>query len=102
MEKITENYDFLYKLLKVSPKEAEKLIIEASPEQKASLLACLSFRKDLKDIPLKPREKRIISFGLRSKKLNKFFKTYRKFVLAVIMCTLSRIVSEAILFVCDA
>jgi len=101
MEKITQEYDFLYKLLKSDPEEAERLLLEASPEQKSAIKACLLFRKEQLDIPLKKSEKKILALGVRSKRLPKFFKTYRKFMCAVIMCTLSKIVSEAILYICD-
>lgn len=102
MDKISSHFDFLAKLVKSNPSEAEELLKNASSDEKQAVLACLSYRKVIKDKPLNSQERKIITYGLRSRRLTTFFKKYRRVVLGIIVCSLSRLVQEAFFYVCES
>jgi len=100
-ENALDHCSFILKLCKANADEVETLLKNASKGELTALQYCLLAAKDVKKCPLKPCVKNYIRKEIKIKKLPIFFKKYKKHIAPILVCVISKLVSEMVYYYCS-
>lgn len=99
MEVILQNFNFLEKLAKSSPKQFSNEIKAASDSELEALFFCLSQRKHIN--PAHWSLCRKIAQRVKTKGFRKFAAKKRKHILPIVACILSKVLQEIFYYIYD-